>query len=542
MYVSQLLFPTPPRPAQAGRDSAASATAAAAVARDTVVADSARLAGASGAIPAPAAPGADSVPAAARADTATVTTAQATYRVSSLGAAPISAELHEFPRLARQGFRVLRRGRVEMVRPGEPMLRYRVVMPGRTVSFERTVFTVEGSSGGDSLTYRATESGVSATITYAFTDGYLARVRGRVEGATSPAYLLVELPSGLQTQEADTLDDLRQLAYSSKRRNGDAKRIHFAQLDSGERRVQEGPLDWVAAKSKYFVVGLVPAEGGGFGELTIQAGAKNAEGMMTHARGTTVMPLGEGNFAFDLYVGPLQWRRLLAVGRGFDEVNAVGSWMGGVAEVFTTPVMALLLWMKDRLQWSYGWILVAFGIAVRILVWPLQQSALRSQLKMQRLQPELQEVQKKHAKDPEKLRTEMVKVYQKHGMNPLSPILGCLPMLLPLPFFLALFFVFQNTIEFRGVPFMWLPDISVRDPFYVMPILTGITMFFVSYISMKAAPPNPQTKMLTYVMPIMMTVLFITFASGLHIYYTAQNIASLPQQWLIARERQKSTP
>src|SRR5688500_3117492 len=101
VYVSQLLFPTPPRPAPTGRDS--------------VIADTGRVTGAPGGTPAPAMP-ADSVPAAARADTATVTTAQATYRVSSLGATPVSAELHEFPRLARQGFRVLRRGRVEMVR------------------------------------------------------------------------------------------------------------------------------------------------------------------------------------------------------------------------------------------------------------------------------------------------------------------------------------------------------------------------------------------------------------------------------------------
>jgi YidC/Oxa1 family membrane protein insertase len=117
--------------------------------------------------------------------------------------------------------------------------------------------------------------------------------------------------------------------------------------------------------------------------------------------------------------------------------------------------------------------------------------------------------------------------------------MGCLPMLLPMPVLFALFFVFQNTIEFRGVPFLWLPDISQADPYYVIPIVMGLSMYVLSWIGMRNAPPNPQAKMMGYVLPVMMTVLFWRFASGLNLYYTIQNIAALPQQWLIARERGK---
>ncbi len=104
----------------------------------------------------------------------------------------------------------------------------------------------------------------------------------------------------------------------------------------------------------------------------------------------------------------------------------------------------------------------------------------------------------------------------------------------------ALFFVFQNTIEFRGVPFFWLHDISVKDPLYVLPLLMGASMYLLSWIGMRSAPPNPQAKMMGYMFPVMMTVVLLNMASGLNLYYTAQNIAALPQQWMIARERAKA--
>jgi YidC/Oxa1 family membrane protein insertase len=112
-------------------------------------------------------------------------------------------------------------------------------------------------------------------------------------------------------------------------------------------------------------------------------------------------------------------------------------------------------------------------------------------------------------------------------------------MLLPMPILFALFFVFQNTIEFRGVSFMWLPDISLKDPLYILPLVMGASMYVLSWMGMRNAPPNPQAKMMAYIMPAMMTFFLISFASGLNLYYTIQNIAALPQQWLIANERAK---
>src|SRR2546425_826276 len=196
----------------------------------------------------------------------------------------------------------------------------------------------------------------------------------------------------------------------------------------------------------------------------------------------------------------------------------------------------ILLWMHLHLHLAYGWVLILFGLAVRVALWPLNQKAMRSSMAMQAIQPELKSIQERYKKDPPKLQQEMMRLYKEHGVNPLG---GCLPMLIPMPVLFALFFVFANTIEFRGVPFLWLPDLSRADPIYIIPGVMGLSMYGVSKIGQLGMPPNPQTTMMLYMMPIMFTVLFLNFSSGLNLYYAVSNIASIPQQWLIAKERMR---
>jgi YidC/Oxa1 family membrane protein insertase len=254
------------------------------------------------------------------------------------------------------------------------------------------------------------------------------------------------------------------------------------------------------------------------------------------------VPLGKSATTLEVYAGPQEFSRLVAMGREFETSNPYGGWLQGVVQPFATLVIKLLLWMKSTLGLGYGWILVIFGIAVRIILWPLNQKAMRSSLAMQRLQPELQAIQTKYKNDPQKLQSEMMLVYKAHGMSPFSSLSGCLPMLIPLPVFFALFFVFQNTIEFRGVSFLWLPDISVKDPFFVLPVLVAATAMVLSWIGMRGVKANEQQRMMMYLMPAMMLFFFFSMASGLNLYYFVQNLASLPQQWLISRERGRAMP
>jgi YidC/Oxa1 family membrane protein insertase len=151
----------------------------------------------------------------------------------------------------------------------------------------------------------------------------------------------------------------------------------------------------------------------------------------------------------------------------------------------------------------------------------------------------MKELQEKHKQDPQRLQQEMFKLYKEHNVNPLG---GCWPMLLPWPILFALFFVFQNTIELRGATFLWIPDLSRPDPIYIIPILMGASMYVLTKMGQLGMEPNPQMKVMLYMMPAMMTFLFLNFASGLNLYYTVMNVASLPQQWMLAKERMRRNP
>lgn len=477
------------------------------------------------------------------ADTAVIETGTAVYRFSSQGGTPIGAEMRRYTSL-----RASSQGQaLELVRPRDRLFGLRLLTARDTVALDTVHFTesrTTSATGGDVLRYEARVGTFDVQLTYTFApDDYLMRVDGTIQGFTPPALLLIDLPAGLRSEEADTLDDQRHLAYVYKPTGDDATSITFESLDPGQQHVSRGPLMWVATKTKYFLVGLLaPSDANAFDQF-LATGAARSGRLATDAHGTVVKTLTDGTFAFEVYAGPQEWRRLTALGRDFSNVNPYGwSILRGIIQPFATIVMRILLWMRDTLQISYGWILVIFGISVRILLWPLNQRAMRSSLQLQRIQPQLAEVQKRYKDKPEKYREEVMRVYQEHGMSPLSPLMGCLPMLLPMPIFFALFFVFQNTIEFRGVEFLWLPDISLHDPLYILPILMGLSMFLLSWIGMRSAPPNPQTKLMTYILPLVFTAFLFKFAAGLNLYYFVQNIAAIPQQWLIARERSRAVP
>ncbi|HEY0810976.1 MAG TPA: YidC/Oxa1 family membrane protein insertase [Longimicrobiales bacterium] len=183
---------------------------------------------------------------------------------------------------------------------------------------------------------------------------------------------------------------------------------------------------------------------------------------------------------------------------------------------------------------SYGWVLILFGILIRLAMWPLNAKAMRSQLKSMELQPRLKDIQTRYKNDPQKLQQEMMRLYKEEGFNPMG---GCLPMLIPMPVLITLFFVFQSTIEFRGVSFLWLPDLSQPDQLYILPIALGLTIFAQQLISMKTMPPNPQMKFMMYFMPLFMVTIFFNLASGLNLYYAAQNLPGFIQQMQLTKER-----
>ena len=476
------------------------------------------------------------------AETTSFRTSYSTYTFSARGATPVSVVLDSFPS-HRKGIGARS---VELVGTRRALTSYQLVLGQDTVALDTVSMRMERiEAGGPGVAFTADISGHFVRMAYVFpqdtAESYLVHVTASIASAPPGSALLVGLPQTLLANEADTVDDLNHLAVSYRPFRGAVNSIAFSKLDSAEVHVESGPINWVATRNKYFLVAY-RTEKTPFSALHLQ-GAPRQGKIADQMYGSITLPLkADGTATFEIYAGPQNFERLQHLGGDLDQVNPYAGFLHGVVQPFATGVMRALLWMKRTTQLNYGWVLVLFGVIVRLILWPLNQGAMRTSMKMQRLQPELQALQKKHTDDPKKQQEAIMKVYKEHGMSPLSPLMGCLPMLLPMPVLFALYYVFQNTIEFRGVSFLWLPDISLRDPYYITPLLMGVSMFAMSWIGMRNAPPNPQAKMMTYMMPVMLTVLFLNFASGLNLYYAVQNDAAIPQQWLLARERARATP
>jgi YidC/Oxa1 family membrane protein insertase len=528
ILVPAILFP--PRPAKPGSVGADSLHAAAPIAASApAVAPSALSA---------LAPSGQASSDADTASTITVRSPLYQYRFSPVGARLTGARMLQY-----KTFAVGDTGAAQLIPDGSEYLAYQLVVGSDTVSLADWVFVPSsrdvtiGAEGG-SVDWTATRGGVSVNLRYRFeADTYLFHVSGQITGLGGAGGLvLVGLGPGIRTVEADSVLDFGARGVVTKAAK--TENLSFGSLQPGERQVLTGPFEWTAIKSKYFVAAVLTIDTGAprLGGAVAIGGArsgKNAVGVHVLAS----LPAPEGRFSHAVYVGPQEYRNLSRIGHDFEDVNPYGwSFIRPIIHPVSIWIFELMLWVHEHLNLAYGWVLILFGLVVRAVMWPLQQKAMRSQMAMQAMQPELKAVQDRHKNDPQKLQQEMMRLYKEYNVNPLG---GCLPMLLPMPVLFALFFVFNNTIELRGAPFLWLTDLSRADPLFIIPLVMGLSMFAVSKLGQMGVPPNPQTQTMVYVMPVMFTVLFLRLSSGLNMYYAVSNIATIPQQWLIARERLK---
>lgn len=460
------------------------------------------------------------------------------YGISTAGASVVSAEMLGWKSYTRDG-------PVQLApRFARGLLAYRLHIGEQVVDLSTLPFTANAryvrlQKGDAPRAVRFTHSSFAygtIDVTYEFTpDDYLAHVTVAVRNTQVPATrMLIDFGPRLAINEASAVEDERALAYVI---NSQREGIHSYPLRGVKaERIDEGPLDWVAMKNKYFVAAALMEDttnakpfGGALGEPNDLKFAANV---------TANLPVqDDGLFRYRLYIGPQEYSRLNALGDRFQDVNPYG-WR--VFRPIIRPlghfITYIVLKLHGALDISYGWILIIFGVVIRLLLWPLNAKAMRSQLKNMEMQPRLKELQTKYKNEPEKLQREMLKLYKEEGFNPMG---GCLPMLIPFPVLITLFFVFQSTIQFRGVPFLWLPDLSRPDPFYILPIILGATMLLQQWLSMKTTPPNPQMKFMMWFMPLFMMMIFFNLASGLNLYYAAQNIPGFFQQMQLTREREE---
>jgi YidC/Oxa1 family membrane protein insertase len=471
-----------------------------------------------------------------------------TYTFSTRGARLVSAELPGWNSFTRPG-------PVQLVNdPDHGLLASRIVVGADTVDLRELPFEVEPAEGlvleegggAGELTFRYThpERPFSFEVRYSFDPAeYVITVSGRVRGLER-GLLVTDLGRGLAYNEVDAGEEARVMAYATNHLQNGISSTELSKVEAPT--AVEGPFHWAAVRSRYFVIALLPSanpalEGGAelLGGLVVRPvepvsseDPADAEFQVSHSLASG------GTFAYRLFAGPQDYALLGALGNDLQEVNPVGwSFLRPLLRPFVAAIMWVLVFLHTNLALGYGWVLILFGVMMRLVLFPLYHKAMKAQLRNMAVQPLLKEIQTKHKDNPEKLQKELMKLYKEHGFNPLA---GCWPMLLPWPILIALFFVFQNTIELRGVPFAWLPDLAAKDPLFILPVLLGVSMFLLQWISIRSLEEvQPQMKMMMYVLPVVMVVIFANFPSGLNLYYLTANLATLPQSWWIANERQK---
>jgi len=491
----------------------------------------------------PAAPGAQAAPPAAPsapAETLLVTSPLYQYAVSTRGGAIVQATLSHYEALDPAD-----KGKpVRLVPDSSALQTFSILVGTDTLRLGDWNFTPSAHAltvnAPSTLTLTSSRGGVTVTLRYTFRpDDYQIDVHGEAAGlGPVGGHLLVGMGDGLRQTESDSAANY--YAYAVVTKTDQSHSMPFSKLKPDEPPTTlDGPFDWAAVKSKYFVAAVLATDSGSVPVSGVTAHARPGKPRVTRADVTFGMSIPvAGSFAYRLYVGPMEYPRLRAIGHDFYDINPYG-WPGFRTLIRPIAVGArwLLVWMHQHFAMAYGMVLIVFGIAIRIVLWPLNQKGMRAGIKMQAIQPEMQDIQARYKEDPQRLQQEMIGLYKREGVNPFS---GCWPMLLPYPVLLALFFVLSNTIELRGQSFLWLQDLSLKDPFYIIPVLMGVSMFAVSRVGMIGVPPNPQSRMMLYFLPVMMTVLFANFASGLNLYYFVQNVVSIPQQWYLAKERAKA--
>ncbi len=282
----------------------------------------------------------------------------------------------------------------------------------------------------------------------------------------------------------------------------------------------KGTLDWTAFQNKYFAAALVPEKGVDYAE-TYKIDDQLYVGLSLQ----TVKSAASSSIL--LYVGTKEVFLLEAAGHKLNRLMDYG-WLGNKFAFLVKPLLKVLAFFYDVFG-NYGWAIIFLTIVIKIIFFPLTHKSFKSMKGLQKIQPYVKVIQERNKDNRQKMNEEMIELYKKHQVNPLG---GCLPMLLQIPVFISLYHALFFSIELRGAPFMgWITDLSVADPYYVTPVLMGVTMFLQQKMTPSVGDPVQQKIML--MLPIVFTFLFVTFPAGLVIYWTINNLLTIAQQYYI---------
>ena len=328
----------------------------------------------------------------------------------------------------------------------------------------------------------------------------------------------------------------------------------------------QGNVRWLGAYSRFFIQALIPEKPGQSVHVNqfrlnsmskeelgdAQVKIKNNQKAWEAALRVEVPPLpagGTNQINYILYAGPKEYDRLREIGTAnggnqFHRIMGFGKWFGWVAE----GLLRLMKWMAPSLEFleaikisSWALAIICITLAIKLVFWPITAKTTRAMKKMAavnaKMMPEITKIRERYKNDYQKMNMKMMETYKKYGVNPLSQVGGCLPMLIQIPIFFGFFTMLRSAVELRGAEFLWASDLSSPDtiatlagfPINIMPLLMTATMFF----QMRLQPPSPgmdptQQAMMKY-MPLMFVIFFYSASSGLCLYWTVQNVLTIIQ-------------
>lgn len=292
-----------------------------------------------------------------------------------------------------------------------------------------------------------------------------------------------------------------------------------------ESPILKGNINWFALEEKYFITAIILKENSAKRIIATDAGGSLVSSTVEFNE-LSIPKGGKATVSYSVYSGPKEMAILKTLNVGLEESVDMG-WFKPLAE----PLLRFLLFI-NKYTGNYGYSIIIVTILIKLLFFPLASKSYKSMGGMKKLQPQMTALKEKYKDDKARMSKEVMALYKKNKVNPLS---GCLPMIVQIPVFIALYNVLLNTIDIRHAPFhFWIMDLSAKDPYYVTPIIMGVTMFLQQKLS-PSVPDAMQQKIMMF-MPIIFTAMFINLPSGLVLYWVINNILSIGQQYYIMKK------
>jgi len=395
---------------------------------------------------------------------------------------------------------------------------------------------VEGSDTLE-VTLVAQQPGLEARKTYRFKRGsYMVELQqtlsntGAAALSASPYVRIArtEYESGDEPPFTSTFTGVG--VYEQKEAGASSYRFAKTPLDELAKEPVELQQQggWIAMLQHYFVTAILPPPGEKL-SLAAKPAQSASRGYLAQYVGAAqdVAPGAQATFKTGLYIGPKLQDTIGGYAKGLELTVDYG---------ILTPIAEPLFWLLEKLYKltsNWGLAIILLTVVVKGAMYKLSEAQYRSMAKMKKFAPKLQDIKERYGDDRERQQKAMMELYKKEGFNPLA---GCWPLLVQMPVFIALYWVLLESVELRQAPFaLWLQDLTAPDPFYVLPVLFGITMFVQQKLSGNTSM-DPMQQRVMNVMPIGMTAFFAFFQSGLVLYWVTSNLIGIAQQWYITRK------